>query len=155
MTLDSDHIAFMQSGVVIDVAGRDGRNVPTVARAVGCRVSADAQRATLFMPRAPAARLLASVAENGAIAAVFCLASTLRTMQVKGSDATAVPVSDDDVASVRAAVAAFVADVVSLGFSEAQGLADASYNPADLAGVAFTVAAAFVQTPGPAAGARI
>jgi len=155
MRLDADHIAFVQSGVSIDVAGRDVHNVPAIARAVGCRVSPDGQRVTVFVPRAFGARLLTALAATGAVAAVFCHASTFRTIQLKGSDASLGPVTGEDLTHVRAAVAAFVADIASMGHSEPLALAAATHDPSDLAGVAFTIDAAFVQTPGPSAGARI
>jgi hypothetical protein len=155
MTLDADHSAFIQSGVAIDVAGRDSHNVPVVARAVACRVSAERQHVTLFVPRAFGARCLNAIAATGAVAAVFCHPRTLRAIQLKGVDASIVPVTDDDLSHVRAATMAFVADVVSLGHSEPVALTDVSYAPADLVGVTFSPHAAFVQTPGPSAGARI
>jgi hypothetical protein len=155
MTLDADNSAFAQSGVAIDVAGRDAQNVPIVARAVGCRVSPDRRRVTLLVPKASGTRLLDAVRSTHAVAAVFCHPRTARSVQLKGSDAVVVPVSDDDRGSVQAGIERFVADVVALGRLEAVARASVSHDITDLAGVVFTIDAAFIQTPGPTAGTKI
>lgn len=155
MTLDADCCAFVQSGVGIDVAGRDIHNVPVVARAVGCRVSDDRKRVTLVVPRRFGARFLKAAETTGAVAAVFCHPSTLRSLQIKGTDAAIGPVIEADRAQVRVAVEAYVADVVALGYPESLARLEVGYEPDDLMGVTFTIAAAFIQTPGPTAGARL
>jgi hypothetical protein len=155
MTLDPEYSAFAQSGVAIDVAGRDAHNVPVVARAIGCRVSTDRQRITVFVPRTSSTRFLDAVASTGAVAAVFCHPSTVRSIQLKGSDATLVPASDEDRGPIRATIEGFVADVGALGLPESVARLEVSCDFADLVGVAFTIDAAFVQTPGANAGTRI
>ena len=155
MTLDPEYTAFVESGVAIDVAGRDAHNVPVVARAVGCRVSTDRQRVTVFVPRTSSSRFLGAVAATGAVAAVFCHPSTVRSIQLKGSDATLVSADEDDCRRIRAAAESLVSDVVALGLPESVARREVGHDLGDLVGVSFSIAAAFVQTPGPAAGAKI
>jgi hypothetical protein len=153
--LDDESSAVVQSGVAIEVAGRDAHRVPVVARALACRLSPDRQEVTLFVPRTRSARLLNAVSSTRAVAAVFCHASTLRSIQLKGSDARLTPCGDEDRSFVHATTEAFVADVVGIGMSEAVVRLEVSHDFVDLVGIAFTVEAAFVQTPGPKAGERI
>ena len=155
MTLDPEYSAFVQSGVAIDVAGRDAHNVPVVARALACRVSADRQRVTVFLSGTSSTRFLNAVESTGAVAAVFCHASTVRSVQLKGSDAALVPSCAEDRGLIQAATEGFVADVVALGLPESLARLEVSHDVADLVALAFTIDAAFVQTPGPKAGTRI
>jgi hypothetical protein len=155
MFLDPDQCAFVQSGVSIDVAGRDAHNVPAIARAIGCRVSPDRGRITVFVNRHRSGRLLNAVASTRAVGVIFCYAGTHRALQLKGSDAAVVPVVPDDLTQCRAATAAFVANIVSLGYTEERAHAEVNAPEPDLVGVSFSVDSAFVQTPGPSAGSRI
>ena len=153
--LDADHAAFIQSGVSIVVASRDGANVPRVARALGCRVSEDRRRVTVYLAAFQAAPLLAAVRAEGAIAVAFNLPSTHRAFQLKGTDAAVVPLDRADVERAQRYVEAFSADIGLLGYVAAYGRALLWFDPAELTGVAFAPAAAFEQTPGPRAGVRL
>ena len=153
--LDADHAAFIQSGVSIVVASRDATNAPRVARALGCRVSADRRRVTVYLGAFQAAPLLAAIRAEGAIAVAFNLPSTHRAFQLKGTDAAAVPLDRSDVEHAQRYVDAFAADIGLLGYAEAYGRALLWFDPAELTGIAFTPAAAFEQTPGPRAGVRL
>jgi hypothetical protein len=72
---------------MVTVASRDAAHVPSVARALGCRVSPDRQHVAVFLLASQSATLLRDLRETGAIAAVFSQPSTHRTIQLKGSDA--------------------------------------------------------------------
>jgi hypothetical protein len=153
--LDADHAAFIQSGVSIVVASRDATNAPRVARALGCRVSADRRRVTVYLGAFQAAPLLAAIRAEGAIAVAFNLPSTHRAFQLKGTDAAAVPLDRSDLEHAQRYVDAFAADIGLLGYAAAYGRALLWFDPAELTGIAFTPAAAFEQTPGPRAGVRL
>ena len=153
--LDADHAALIQSGVSIVVASRDATNAPRVARALGCRVSADRRRVTVYLGAFQAAPLLAAIRAEGAIAVAFNLPSTHRALELKGTDAAAVPLDRSDVEHAQRYVDAFAADIGLLGYAEAYGRALLWFDPAELTGIAFTPAAAFEQTPGPRAGVRL
>jgi len=153
--LDADHAAFIQGGVSVVVSARDTGNVPRLARAIGCRVAEDRRRVTVYLSALQAAPVLAAIRAERAIAVAFNLPSTHRAYQLKGTDASVVPLGSEDVERARRCIDAFCADIAHLGFTEAYGRALLWFDAAALAGVAFTPAAAFVQTPGPRAGERI
>lgn len=150
--LDEAHAAFVASGVSIVVAGRDAENLPAVVRAVGCRVSPDRRRVTVFVPRSQAAEVLDDLQANREIAAVFCLPSTHRTIQLKSRDAALVPIEPGDAAGIAAQVDLFAVDIAKLGYEGEFARAVCAHAPDDLVGIAFTPYAAFAQTPGPRAG---
>jgi len=153
--LDEDHAAFIQSGVSILAASRDAANAPKLARAIGCRVSPDRRRVTVFVAAFQAAALIESLRATGAIAVGFNLPSTHRAFQLKGTDATVGSLDRGDLEIAVRYVEAFVADIALLGYSEPIGRALLAFDPAELLAISFTPSAAFVQTPGPRAGARV
>lgn len=153
--LSAANAAFIQQGVSVIVGGRDRDNAPTLMRGIGCRVAPDRARVTVFLAASQAAELLADLRDNGAIAVVFCQPSTHRTIQLKGADATLVPLEPGDHERIAAQSAALAADIISVGYREAPVRTLLAYAPEDVVAVAFTPSAAFQQTPGPNAGARI
>jgi len=153
--LDAEHAAFLEGGVSITAGARDGRRVPTLARALGARVSADRSRVTIFFSRRQAAPLLAALQENGALAVVFNEPHTHRALQIKATDAGEVPLEPGDGPRVEAYRQAFVDEVGRLGFPEPLVRALLRVPDDDLAAVAFTPATAHLQTPGPQAGAPL
>ena len=153
--LDEDHAAFIQSGVSILAASRDAANAPKLARAIGCRVSPDRRRVTVFVAAFQAAALIESLRATGGIAVGFNLPSTHRAFQLKGTDATVGSLDRGDLEIAVRYVEAFVADIALLGYSEPIGRALLAFDPAELLAISFTPSAAFVQTPGPRAGARV
>jgi hypothetical protein len=154
-SFDEAHAAFMESGVSVHVASRDPANVPSVARAVGCRVAPDRGRVTIFVSAAQAPELIRDLRASGKAAAVFSQPSTHRTIQIKGDDASVGALIEGDLARIAAYADALVRDLQALGYSEAFGRALVECDPADLVAVAFTPKAAFRQTPGPNAGAPL
>ena len=150
--LDEDNAAFIQRGVSIHVASRGKTNVPSLARAIGCRVSRDRRRVTTFVPSAQAGALLDDVGATGAIAAVFSQPSTHRTIQLKAARAVVEPIAKADLRLIEAYRDAFVAEVSPMGFAEGTIRAFLACAPGDLVAVTFTPTAAFEQTPGPSAG---
>jgi hypothetical protein len=149
--------AFLEGGMSINVAARNARNVPSIARALGCRFSRDRRRLTVFLSRAQAAAVLADLRGNGAVAVVFAEPSTHESWQFKGGDAREEPLARGDAGRIRAYVETFVQGVRPLGHPPDlirllfAGPREAPV-PADWAAVAFTPTAVFTQTPGQAAG---
>jgi hypothetical protein len=150
--LDEEHAAFIQGCVSIVAASRDASNAPRLARALGCRVSADRRHVTLLLPTLQAGALIAAIRATGAVAAAFNQPSTHRAIQVKGAAATIGPADPGDARLAARYVDAFVADIALLGYSDALGRALLWHDPAELVAVAFTPGAVFTQTPGPRAG---
>ena len=139
----------MESGVSVHVASRGPANVPSVARALGCRVAPDRRRVTVFLSAAQAPDVLADLRASRRAAAVFSRPSTHQTLQIKGDDATVGALAAGDLARVAAYADALVRDLRALGYAEEFGRALIAFDPADLVAVAFTPSAAFQQTPAP------
>lgn len=146
-----EQAALINRRVSIMVGSRDGGLRPHLLRAVGCRLSADRRRATLLVPQGSSGEVLNDLRDNGQIAVVFSEPSSHRTLQVKGHDASVAPCGPDDAALAERYVLGFVAEIGALGF--AADVAHTLLSRHDtLVAVHFTIAEAFEQTPGPAAG---
>ena len=152
VSLDPGDAAFIQGGVSIIAAGRDGMNETTVSRAMGCRVSADRRHVTVFLSAARSGALLSDIRANGIIAVVFSQPTSHRTIQLKGTDAAVVSLQDDDPHIWAAYREQFAAEVRPLGFSDAFVRVTFKAPSGDVVAVTFTPSAAFLQTPGPKAG---
>lgn len=126
--------------------------LPNLSRCTGARVSANLRSVTLLMGATPAAAVIDDVRRTGAIAAVFSMPSTHKTLQLKGSDARIVPTEPGDEALAERYVDAFVAELVPFGYPASVIRAFLTCAPEDLVAVEFTIGAAFSQTPGPQAG---
>lgn len=150
--IDAEHTAFMQCGVSISVGGCDAGNLPSLTRALGCQVSSDRLRITVFVSAGHAGVLLDDLRANGAIAAVFSQPSTHRTVQLKGKDAQVRPLRPGELQLVDAYRASFVAELESLYYDPHLVRTFLSCPPEDLVALEFTPCAAFSQTPGPHAG---
>jgi Pyridoxamine 5'-phosphate oxidase len=150
--LPADVAEFIQSGVSITVASRDDRLVPSIAKAVGCRVNDDGRQVTVLMFASPAEPVARDIARHGQAAVVFSRPSTNRTVQLKGRDVRSVPPQPADVALVRRYLALFGAELAPLGWEQAFVDAVFWHDPSQLLAIRFTPEGAFLQTPGPGAG---
>ena len=152
--LDAENAAFVQGGVSVVVATRNSDSVPDVARGCGCRVSKDRRRVTVLVEPARAGSVLDNVASNGLVAVVFSQPSTHRTIQLKGSDARVVRITQADRAVAARHLEAWVEELTTMGYLP--DFARAVRGAADgMAAIAFTPTSAFQQTPGPGAGERL
>jgi hypothetical protein len=136
-------------------ASRGPGNIPFAARAVGYRFSSDFHQVTLFFSKTDARELLANIADNGRLAAVFSLPSTHQSLQLKGSDARIGKVAKADLELVNSYRRAFVDHLGKLGFARKAIETMLAFEPGDLCAVTFTPSSAFSQTPGPNAGHAI
>ena len=150
--LDEDHTRFVQGGVSINAASSGPGNVPAVSRALGCRVSADRRRVTVFLAASRSAALLEAIAASRRIAVVFSQPSTHRTIQLKGVDAARAGLEDGDWALIERCSEGFGADLAAAGYGEGLAGLLLDAEPADVVAVSFSPSAAFNQTPGPGAG---
>ncbi|MCX8113452.1 MAG: hypothetical protein N3D71_00050 [Burkholderiaceae bacterium] len=153
--LDEDNAAFIQSGLSISIASRDANNMPSVAKALACRVSPDRRRVTVYASTTKAAQVLRDIETSGVLAAIFTRPSTHRALQLKGRDPVIEPIRPEEAAHVDTDVGGFVADIVSIGYTEDEGRAYVGYRQGDTVAIRFTPTAGVVQTPGPRAGARL
>jgi hypothetical protein len=153
--LDEAHAAFIQGGVAIAAASRDGTNMPTASHACGCRVSQDRRKVRIFVFEPASRALVAAVRETRAIAAVFSEPATDRAIQLKGFEAAVEPVTAQDAAGMPAYVDAMVGQMALSGFSEEFARAAWRFVPEQMVALTFTPSEAYVQTPGPRAGAPL
>lgn len=153
--LATEHRAFVVGGVSITAGSGDDQHRPSMARAIGCELSADGRRLRLLFCPQRAQALLADIAASGRIAVAYSQPSTHRTLQLKGHDARVEAASADDEALRERYARAFVADLAQLNFPEAMVRVLLQVLAAAPVAVSFTLDAAFSQTPGPGAGARL
>jgi len=153
--LGADLAAFVQGGVGIVAASRNARLLASIGRAVGCRVDDDAARVTIFLVPSENGALLEDIRASGRVAVVFSEPSSHRTVQLKGVDARERAVGERDLEVLAAYADALDAELASIGFGDGYARALIAHPPGDLVGVSFTVGEAFVQTPGPRAGAPL
>ena len=150
--LDETTAAFLAGGGSINASSRTLETVPVMARAGGCRVSADRRTVTLLFGTACAQEFLDGIRASRQIAVVFSQPSSHRTIQLKGTDAAVVAPQKQDVKVLEQHREAFVAEVCPLGYSEPLVRALMWFDPEDISAVTFTPREAFIQTPGPRAG---
>lgn len=150
--IDQELAAFLSGPLSINVASRAEGNVPVLVRASGCRVAPDRRRMTLFLARSKSVPVLDALRATRAVAAVFSLPSSHRSVQLKGTDAVVGPPAAGDFEVVQRAIDAFAREIDPLGYRPDMGRALLWLDAEDLVAVGFTPAAAFTQTPGPGAG---
>ncbi len=154
-TLAAEHAAFVGGAVSIIAASRDGANVPSIGRATGCVVAADRRTVAVFLATTQAPRLLADLQACGQIAVVFTQPSTNRSLQLKGTDARPRPLTAAERDRIPHYIESFGREITPLGHSMEEARTIFRCIEGDLVAVEFTPTAAFVQTPGPGAGAAI
>lgn len=150
--LDTDNAAFLQRGVSISVGACDDGGQPCLARAIGCKVTDDLRRVTVFISATQATQVLAGIRANGAIAVVFSEPSTHRTLQLKGRETAVSGLNGADMLIVERYAGAFARELAPLGFEETVVRTLLACPPADLVALTFTPSEAYLQTPGPQAG---
>lgn len=152
LRIDRATADFMHGGVAIDMAAQDHRRIPRVGLALACRVADHGERVTLLAAEHMNRRFLDALAASRMIAAVFCVASTHRAMQVKGVDAQIERAGPADCALVETVIEKVLADWLPLGFSREMCMVHLDYQPDQLLAISFRPTALFQQTPGPHAG---
>jgi hypothetical protein len=153
--IDEELAAFLEAGQSLHVASRGEDLASRLDRAIGCRVSADRRRVTVLVLASHCGAMIEDYGRNGAIAFVASQPSTHRTVQLKGEDARAEPPGPGDRALVLRQGDAFARDLVSLGYPECLPRLLVDADPQDIVAITFTPRQAFVQTPGPGAGAPL
>lgn len=153
--LSDEQLAFMQQGVSITVSTCDAQLIPSVSRALGCKVSPDRLSLTLYVSKIQATGVLRDIALNGKIAVVFSEPPTHRTIQVKGKDARVTEIDEHALSVVEKHEKDFAEDLLAIGFSRAFTHGLLHCPASELVAVTFTPASAFSQTPGPKAGERL
>lgn len=155
MALPADTLAMLCKGVSAIAASRDAALRPSVMRAVGTHVAADASEVTVYLSRAQSRQLLQDIAAGGPVAVVFSQPSTHRTVQLKASRAVLRNAVRDDEPQLARYLASMEQELGAIGISSAFAHAMFAYELHDLVAASFRPEQAFDQTPGPQAGTRL
>lgn len=153
--LSPELAAFCESGISIVVAAHGSEGWPVVGLALACRADPARQRLRLVLARTPNLALLDAVREGGTVAATFSQPGSHRSIQMKGGFARLEAVKAEDRSCAAQQAQAFRRIMVQGGYSDSFAAAYCAYRPEDLAALSFAPAAAFLQTPGPGAGAAL
>ncbi len=150
--IDADHAAFIERGISISISACGRDNLPSVTRALGCRVSADRRTLTVLLGQRAGAAVLADIRASAQVAVVFSEPSTHRTVQLKAVDAIVESASGADLQHVARYRDSYTRELGLLGYNRALAAALLACPDEDIVAVSFTPSAAFSQTPGPNAG---
>lgn len=150
--LDAEHARFVQSGVSITLSSRNEAMRSSVGKGIACRVSEDRRTVTVFLMRKRAAPVLVDLEAGFPVAAVFCLPSTHRTIQLKAGAASVAPMDAAQAPEAMRQKEALALDLATFGYTPSFVRAYFSYEADDMVAVTFSPEAAFMQTPGPRAG---
>src|SRR5690242_6141362 len=97
MIVDAELQAFLMGGVSITVTTCSRDNVPSLARAKGCRILAgDPAKLRIFVSATQAEEVLRDLRERGAVSVAFSQPRTHQAFQFKGRDARIEPIGPED-----------------------------------------------------------
>lgn len=152
--LTADLIEFCEGGVSIVAAVTDRAGAPIAGTACGCRVLDDG-RVRLVLLRSANLELLEAAVAGVPIAVTFSRPRTHRSIQLKGINTTlAEPTAAERQAGVDQ-MAGLGEELRNVDYTARFTAAFCAVDPDDLVAVDFDPVSAFVQTPGPGAGAEL
>ena len=156
MKLATEIVALIKGPVAIAVASRDADHFPSLCHAYGCRWDAKGQILRIFVLADEAKPVLANIAANGEVAAVFSDVRTLRSLQIKGRDGHMLDFDAKDSRQQESHYRQTADGLLAAGYPDgpARGYFDVPAK-APLVTLAFTPVDIFQQTPGPNAGDRL
>jgi hypothetical protein len=150
--LSEELVAFIEGGQSIHVATRDADLRPDGARAVAAFVEPDRVHMTVFVPEAALHRVLPNLEANGDAAVVFGRPTDDNACQVKGRFVGQRPATEADRPAMLAQWDRFREKLIQIGVPDALV---GSWTTWPCRAVRLQIHAAFNQTPGPNAGARL
>lgn len=150
--LPPELIALIDKGVSVIASSRSLANRPSIMRAVGCAISPDGRRVTIYVSRRQSRQLVQDVAATGAIAVVFSEPFSHRTVQLKAGVASIRRAEPADEALLARYLASMEREIQQVGFDPPFTRAMLAWQLDDLLAISFEPAQAFDQTPGPRAG---
>jgi hypothetical protein len=152
--LSEANALFVKRFTSMSLGARDAQNRPVVGRALGCCVSADRRRLTIFLSASRAAQLLECLRNNGAIALAVTRPTTHETLQFKGSVLDIRPLSAEERTEMEEYRESFIQELAAIGYNR-QMASGVVAGPEDALAVVFEPVAIFNQTPGPKAGTKL
>jgi hypothetical protein len=153
--IDDELAAFMQGGISLNLASRSLGMMPSVARALGCRVTDGCRSVRILVSQQQAAQVLADVRETGMLAVVVSEPSSHRTYQLKGGGARIEAPGSEDLMAVHGYRVSFPAHLEKLGYPPLMIRTFLSCPDEDVVAVVFSPEAVFSQTPGSNAGCEL
>lgn len=152
--LTDEIAAFCQGGVSVIIALGGQGETPIAGTGSGCVVLTTG-RMRLLLPATGNEALLLAARSGRPVAATFSRPVTHRSIQIKGDETTLGVANDEDIASARRQLAGLHVELRDIDYT--QQFCDAYCYVADhdVAVIEFTPRQAFVQTPGPGAGAEL
>ena len=149
MLIPGELVAFIESGLAIIAATRDGDLEPDGAAALAVRVHEDRAGLTVFFVPEAAAEMLRNLKSHPEIALDLDLPTTHRACQVKGRHFSARPAREEERPEIERQVDAFLADLEAIGIPRAM---TAGLKTWPCTALEVRVTELFEQTPGPGAG---
>jgi len=145
---------FFQSGVAVKLAACGPNEFPIAGLGCGCRVLEDG-RLRILLARSRNAGLLTIVERGGGFAVTFSRPYTHRSIQVKGAKPVIALAETADCRAAAEQCEALRRELVAVGYPPSFAAAYCHVDGEDIVGIDLVPAAAFVQTPGPGAGAEL
>jgi hypothetical protein len=155
IVFNQELLSFLHQGVSITAASRDARHIPSLSKAIGCRVLKEQQQISLFLNRAHSTQLLADVKQCGQLAVTFCLPSTLETLQIKGHDPVLSLPEPADHAFAYNCIQNFGTELEKAGYGACFAARYLYFEPEQLVVLSFTPTAIYEQSPGEKAGLQL
>lgn len=150
--ISEELVAFVEGGLSITVACRDGELRPDGAPACAARVHDDRAHVTLYVHEKAAPPLLRKLEEHAEIAVLFDRPTSHRAIQLKGRFVSSRRARVAERAEVERQLAGFVRELETIGIPPAMS---AGWQSWPCVAVVFRITDCFEQTPGPGAGERL
>lgn len=147
--ISSELATFLESGLAIVVATRDGDLQPDGAIAWAARIHDDGTALTLFMHDEAARDMLRNLEGHPEIAIDFDRPTSHRACQVKGRYLSSRPAGTDEQRLVQAQMDGFATDLEAIGYPRAM---TAGWMIWPCTALDVRVTQLFEQTPGPGTG---
>ena len=128
---------LLQGGVSIKVDCGDG-DLPSLSRALGCRVSNDRRTVVIFFSAESSPSLFAQLRDHGAISVALMVPAFHQTIHLKGRDVRFAAVASGDPARIEMCRKAFVSEMVEMGHREEFARSFAPEARSDVVAMSFT-----------------
>lgn len=143
---------FIHQGLSITAASRDARLIPSISKALACRVLPQSHEIRIYINQLQAFRLLSDVASSQRIAVTYCLPSSHKTIQIKGKAAKQVPVKSEDFDYCLQYIRRLAVDLESMGYNPVTVARYLHLDSDQLAVISFQPDSVYEQSPGEKAG---
>jgi hypothetical protein len=152
--LTAELVTFCQSGVSMALSSVTPQRRPVAAQGLGCRISAEGV-VRLAVWRPAALPVLDAVMSGAGLAATLTKPYSHRSIQLKAQSARIDHATDRDVEAARTQSRIFADELVDVGYPPSFAATYIAFDPDELVVLEFVPTSAFVQTPGPRAGAAL